>query len=85
MREFWDFVIWLDVRFETMIERAARRDIAWMPSEAAVRARYRDRWIPLHNLYEQTGARSYADIIIDNEDFTAPHCVNATRQIKRTR
>jgi uridine kinase len=52
LRRYWEFVIWLDVSFETMIERAAKRDIAWMPSEAAVRARYRDSWIPLHLLHE---------------------------------
>jgi uridine kinase len=85
LRGFWEFVIWLDVSFETMIERAAKRDIAWMPSEEEVRARYRDRWIPLHSLYEQTGARGYADMIIDNEDVRAPRCVLATDQIRRTR
>ena len=74
LRRYWEFVIWLDVSFETMIERAAKRDIGWMPSEAAVRTRYRNRWIPLHLLYEQSGARSYSDLIIDNEDFAAPRC-----------
>lgn len=84
-RRFWEFIIWLDVSFETMVERAAKRDIAWMPSEAAVRTRYHHRWIPLHKLYEDTGARSYADMIIDNEDFNSPRAVPVTCQIKRRR
>jgi len=85
LHSYWEFVIWLDISFETMIERAAKRDIAWMASEADVRVRYRDRWIPLHLLYEQSGARNYADMIIDNEDFAAPRCVPVLDQIKRTR
>jgi len=80
---FWEFVIWLDISFETMIERAAKRDIAWMPSEATVRTRYRERWIPLHKLYEGTGARSYSDMIIDNEDCAAPRCLATNPQMKR--
>lgn len=83
LRGFWEFVIWLDVSFETMIERAVRRDTQWMPSEALVRARYRDRWIPLHKLYEETGARSYADMIIDNENPAAARCISINDQINR--
>jgi shikimate kinase len=83
LRGFWEFVVWLDVSFETMIERAVRRDTQWIPSEAVVRARYRDLWIPLHTLYELTGVRSYADMIIDNENPSAPRCVSTSVQIKR--
>ena len=75
LRDYWEFTIWLDVSFETMIERAAKRDVAWMPSEAAVRERYLARWIPLHALYEETGARACADVIIDNQDLHAPRPV----------
>jgi uridine kinase len=73
----WDFAIWLTVSFETMIERAAKRDVAWMPSEEAVRVRYRERWVPLHALYEATGARERAHMIIDNEDVAAPRILKA--------
>jgi uridine kinase len=85
LRGFWEFVIWLDVSFETMVERAVKRDSAWMPSEDAVRTRCRQRWIPLHTLYEQTGARSYADMIIDNDDLAAPRCINTSGRIRRAR
>jgi uridine kinase len=37
LRGFWEFVMWLDISFETMIERALKRDVDWMPSEAVVR------------------------------------------------
>jgi uridine kinase len=29
----WDYVVWLDVDMDTMIERARRRDVAWVGSE----------------------------------------------------
>jgi uridine kinase len=68
MRASWDLAIWLDISFETMIERAAARDVAWVGDADLVRQRYRTRWVPTHRLYEATGAREYAHVVIDNED-----------------
>jgi uridine kinase len=75
LRGYWDFTIWLDISFETMIARAVPRDVAWMPSEIAVLERYRARWIPLHMLYETSGARACADLVIDNDDHTSPRII----------
>lgn len=68
LRRYWDLAIWLDVSIETMIERAAKRDVAWVGDEATVRHSYLTRWAPTHRLYEATGARAAAHVIIDNED-----------------
>ncbi|MGH2562028.1 MAG: hypothetical protein ACRDJH_23460, partial [Thermomicrobiales bacterium] len=63
----WDYVIWLDVDMETMVERARRRDVAWVGSEAVVEARYRRHWIPTHELYERlTEPHTHAHAVIDN-------------------
>ena len=76
LRGCWDYTIWLDIGFETMVARAIERDIAWMPPEEEIEWRYRERWIPLHTLYETaTGARDLADATIDNTDVANPRFV----------
>jgi uridine kinase len=42
----WDVLVWLDIDFETMVERARERDMAWVGSEDAVVERYRDTGSP---------------------------------------
>ena len=71
-RDAWDVAIWIDISFETVMERAAKRDVAWVGDETAVREKYRLRWIPAHQLYEATGPRSAAHFVIDNEDPLQP-------------
>lgn len=69
----WDYVIWLDIDMETMVERARRRDVAWAGSEEVVIERYRNLWIPTHDLYERLVApMTKAHAIIDNRDVHAP-------------
>lgn len=69
----WDYVIWLDIDMETMVERARRRDVAWIKSASEVEARYRRHWIPTHELYERlTAPHTLADAVIDNRIFQAP-------------
>jgi uridine kinase len=63
----WDYVIWLDIDMETMVERARRRDVAWVGSEQVVEERYRRHWIPTHELYERlTEPCPRAHAVIDN-------------------
>jgi uridine kinase len=69
----WDYVIWLDIDMETMVERARRRDVAWVGSEQAVEERYRRHWIPTHELYERlTDAPARAHAVVDNRDLRRP-------------
>lgn len=76
LRGAWELVIWLDIGFETMIRRAIARDIAWQPDVDAIRRRYLERWQPTHELYEATGARDLAHVVIDNEDPARPRLVH---------
>jgi uridine kinase len=75
LRAQWDFMIWLDVSFETMIRRAAVRDVAWVGDEAKVRHRYETFWRETHDLYERQGPRETADAIIDNEEPNHPRLI----------
>ena len=69
----WDFVVWVEIDFETMVERARRRDVAWVGSEIVVEERYRRHWIPTHELYERmVDPRTHAHAVIDNRDFWSP-------------
>lgn len=79
LRAAWDFMLWLDISFETMVERAAGRDVDWVGDETVVRRRYRTFWRQTHRLYESLGARESADAVIDNEDPARPSLVRIGR------
>lgn len=66
----WDFVVFLQVDFETVLRRAAARD-RWMGTEEFVRAKYTQRYIPGQRLYlKSCEPESRADVLIrsDNPD-----------------
>jgi uridine kinase len=72
----WDYLVWLDVDFETMIQRARERDVAWVGSKEVVEQRYRRHWIPTHELYERlTGGSAQAQAVIDTRIVQAPRIV----------
>jgi uridine kinase len=78
LRDCWDYVIWVQVDRDTMVERGVARDVAWVGPEQAVRERYRRLWIPVHELYErQTGAPGLADVVVDNTDPAHPRIDHA--------
>jgi uridine kinase len=80
LRDCWDYVIWVQVDPDTMVERGVARDVAWVGPEQAVRERYRRLWIPLHELYERhTGAPGLADVVVDNSDPAHPRLERAGR------
>ncbi len=69
----WDFTVFLDVDFDVVIERAARRDLALFGSAEQVRERYRTRYIPGQKIYLNTcQPRARADVLIDNNDLMNP-------------
>jgi len=77
LRGWWDYAIWLDVSFETMIRRAVGRDVAWVGDAEQVRRRYATFWTTTHALYEAMGPREAADAIVDNQDPAAPRLVRS--------
>jgi len=76
-RQYWDYMIWLQIDWETMIERAASRDVAWVGSAEVVIHRYRTFWIPTHTLYETKDHPTFAsNVMVDNSDPETPTLVN---------
>lgn len=76
----WDYVIWLDIDNETMVNRALQRDVAWVGSTRVVEERYRRHWVPTHELYEQlTSAPSRAHAFVDNRVLQEPRLLRLTR------
>lgn len=73
LADHWDYVIWLDIDFETMINRATQRDVRWVGSIQVVEERYRHFWVPTHELYENlTEAPSHAHVFIENRNLQNP-------------
>jgi uridine kinase len=78
----WDYVIWLDIDEETMVERARQRDVAWVGSEEEVVGRYRRRVGPTHALYEQlVQPRDHVDAVVDMRDLTAPRILRLGQRL----
>jgi uridine kinase len=60
--DLWDLRIWLDVAWETALERALGRDAAWM---ADARDRYERRYHAGQRLYlAEVDPRGHADIVV---------------------
>jgi uridine kinase len=73
IRHYWDYFIWLDISWDTMVERAADRDSAWVGNKDIVVERYRSFWIPTHRSYESlTTPKRDANIIVDNTNPESP-------------
>jgi uridine kinase len=77
----WDYLVWLDIDFTTMVARGTEHDAAWGDAARAER-RYREHWIPTHELYESLeNPRGRADTVIDAKDWAIPRLLrlrNAT-------
>jgi len=78
LRQYWDYTIWLHVDWQTMLERAAKRDVAWVGDADVVVERYRTFWIPMHELYEADAKpMSLASTIVDNQFPQTPELIKA--------
>lgn len=78
-RQYWDYTIWLQIDWDTMLERAANRDIAWVGSAEVVLNRYRTFWIPTHTRYEtRDHPTSVANIMVDNSYPETPTLISRT-------
>jgi uridine kinase len=79
LRSFWDFTVFLQIRTETSLARGVARDAAAMGGEASARERYLARYLPAQQRYLATAnPAGRADIVIDNEDFSAPQLIETS-------
>ena len=72
-REYWDYVVLLDVSDEIAIERGSIRDTNRIGNIEAARSKYINRYIASQKIYyDECKPQKRADIIIDNTDYENP-------------
>lgn len=73
--DFWDLKIFLDVDFETTLQRALERETEknHIGSKQKIIDRYKKRYIPGQKLYlKEVNPKAKSDIVIDNSDWENP-------------
>lgn len=70
---YWDFTIFVNATFETILARAEQRDAVLFGSVEEVRERYERRYIPGQKLYlDECRPRERAAVVLDNNDPLNP-------------
>jgi uridine kinase len=70
---YWDLKIFVNIRFETCMERALERDLFNLGGVQAVRELYSQRYIPGQQIYLETShPMQRADIVLHNDNFNNP-------------
>lgn len=75
LSNFWDLRIFLDVNFETILNRNINRQInkSRIGLKEEIILRYKMRYIPGQKLYfKQADPKENANIVIDNSDYNKP-------------
>ncbi|MBK1879292.1 hypothetical protein [Pelagicoccus mobilis] len=71
--DFFDFRIFVDVDEETILERAAARDIDRLGGLDTLKRKYHGRYLPGQRRYfELYQPKAKSHLVIDNRDFEAP-------------
>jgi len=73
----WDLRMFVDVDFETTVDRAVRREVerdkSWQGREAELKEQYHQRYVPGQKIYfDEAQPKQKADIVIDNSNFESP-------------
>lgn len=75
LSHFWDLRIFLDVDFETTLNRNINRQIdkSRIGLKEEIKLRYKTRYMPGQKLYfKQADPKGNANIVIDNSDYNKP-------------
>jgi hypothetical protein len=68
------------VPFDTVLERAKRRDAELLGGPEEVERLYRERYIPGQQMYlHSVHPENIADIVIDNIDYNKPYTIQPCR------
>jgi len=73
--DYWDLKIFLDVKFEEIINRTISRekDIKHLWAKKEIIEKYNIRYIPWQKLYfKEVDVKNISDIVIDNNDYLNP-------------
>ena len=70
---YWDVKIFVDITFETCLQRALLRDLDVLGDHETIIRNYQHRYIPGQKLYfDLEHPKEKADILIDNDDYHHP-------------
>ncbi len=73
---YWDYSIFVDVKFNISVARAVARDVVNSNGRLeteAVQAKYNQRYVPGQQIYlNEAKPRENANVIMQNDDFSAP-------------
>jgi uridine kinase len=70
LQPLWDLSIFIQIPFETALERARQRDLGLLGSAEDVEKRYRKRYIPGQRLYlDACQPETIADLVINGENI----------------
>lgn len=70
---YWDLTIYLDVSFNTVLERGVSRDAILFGSPQKAAERYHKRYIPGQQIYlQKANPLDKADILVDNNNLDEP-------------
>ena len=73
LRRWWTLSVYLHIGEDEVLRRAMQRDADLFGSEAEVRRRYQQRYLPGQRLYRRdVHPQEQADIVIDNTDVDEP-------------
>ena len=76
LADHWDLVIFIDVSFEVILQRAVVRDQEAMGEPAQVIARYQKRYIPGQQIYlSSCHPKEKAAIVLNNDDLENPKII----------
>ena len=71
LNQYFDFRIFIDISFDEVLKRAAKRDLSLLGKD--VIEKYNNKYIPIQKLYiEKYNPKILSDIIIDNNDYWNP-------------
>jgi uridine kinase len=70
---YWEYTIWIDVSFETAMNRALQRDIELFGDAETLQQRYETRYFAGQRLYfDACNPKKHANLIIENNDLADP-------------
>ncbi|GKX68147.1 HAD hydrolase-like protein [Inconstantimicrobium mannanitabidum] len=76
LNQYFDLRIFIDVSFDEVLKRAAKRDLSILG--AAVIEKYTNKYIPIQKLYiEKYNPKVLSDIVIDNNDYLNPKIIKS--------
>lgn len=80
LRDQWDFTIWLEVDWQSLLRRRAQRAGTRGGPASLLGAAYENGWIARHLQYEESvHPHDRADVVVDNSEVAHPVIVRAPR------